>query len=134
VSFCMYGIDKRRALRDKWRIPESRLLWMSVFGVFGALVGMAVFHHKTRKKKFSIGVPLILVAEILLVCLGGWLYVKNPSEAVDVEQYLPSGYTDAETGASGNVDAENIGEVTVSESEDVWYFDGYGPRCSCDLR
>ena len=63
VVFVMYGIDKYKAIHHKWRIPETTLLGVAVIGVFGALSGMYFFRHKTRKPKFFITVPLILVLE-----------------------------------------------------------------------
>ncbi len=63
VVFGLYGIDKYKAIHHKWRIPEATLLGAAVLGVFGALCGMYLFRHKTRKPKFFITVPLILVLE-----------------------------------------------------------------------
>ena len=64
VAFMMYGIDKEKAKRGAWRIPESTLIGVAFLGgSFGAWTGMRYFHHKTRKKKFSVGIPLILVVE-----------------------------------------------------------------------
>lgn len=78
ITFIMYGIDKWKAKRNKWRVPEATLLWMAVFGgSIGAWLGIKVWHHKTMHNKFRYGVPLILFAQILLV--GGmvyWLLVK----------------------------------------------------------
>ncbi len=67
-SFVMYGIDKRRAVRGKWRIPEKTLL-LTAFGggSIGALAGMCLFHHKTRKLKFLILVPLALVLHLFIL-------------------------------------------------------------------
>ena len=62
ITIAVYGIDKRSAVRGKWRIRVSTLL-----GLAAALLGMHLFHHKTRKKKFTIGVPLMLAAQILLL-------------------------------------------------------------------
>lgn len=68
AAFCMYGIDKYKATHNKWRISEATLIMSAVIGgSIGALVGMRVFHHKTQKKKFSIGVPAILVLQIVAV-------------------------------------------------------------------
>lgn len=68
VTFFLYGIDKWKARRDKWRIEESTLLWWAAFGgSIGALLGMKAWHHKTLHKKFTIGVPAILMAQIAIV-------------------------------------------------------------------
>lgn len=67
VAFILYGVDKRRAERDEWRISEATLMTVAVIGgSLGAWLGMYVFHHKTRHKKFYIGIPLILLAQIVL--------------------------------------------------------------------
>ena len=67
--FILYGIDKRKAVRRSWRISETALLVSSIFGVIGAICGMLVFSHKTRKAKFYLTVPVILIAEMALVYL-----------------------------------------------------------------
>ena len=65
-------IDKRRAKRNLWRIPESTLMTIAALGgSFGALIGMNIFHHKTKKPLFSIGVPLLMAAHFWLTL---WLY------------------------------------------------------------
>lgn len=67
LTFLLFGIDKWKAKRDRLRIPEATLLTLAVLGgSIGALLGMAVFHHKTKHKKFTIGIPLILLAQIAL--------------------------------------------------------------------
>ena len=67
VTFFMYGIDKWKAKRTKWRIRETSLLGLAVLGgSVGAWLGMKVWHHKTLHKKFKYGVPLILIAQIAL--------------------------------------------------------------------
>lgn len=74
VAFIMYGIDKYKAKKSEWRIPESTLLWLAVLGgSVGALVGMKVWHHKTMHKKFYIGVPIILILQLALFV---WIWVK----------------------------------------------------------
>ena len=66
-TFLVYGIDKQRARSGRWRIPESRLLLLAaVGGSLGAWMGMYVFRHKTRKAKFYLGIPLILVIQCAL--------------------------------------------------------------------
>ena len=64
IVFLVYGVDKYKAVHNKWRIPETTPLIAAVFGVIGAFSGMHVFHHKTRKPKFYIGVPVIFFLEM----------------------------------------------------------------------
>lgn len=67
IAFIMYGIDKWKAQRNQWRISEKMLLFLAVIGgSAGALAGMYIFHHKTLHKKFTIGVPLILVIQVVI--------------------------------------------------------------------
>lgn len=67
----MYGIDKWKAHRKQWRISEKMLLFLAVIGgSAGALAEMYIFHHKTLHKKFTIGVPLILVIQVMIfICI-----------------------------------------------------------------
>ena len=70
VTFLLYGIDKWKAKSGQWRISEANLLWLAVIGgSIGALLGMKVWHHKTLHKKFTIGLPVILILQIVLICL-----------------------------------------------------------------
>ena len=65
VVFCVYGLDKDKAKKDKWRIPEKTLLLLAFFfGGLGAFLGMRVFHHKTKHRLFTIGVPVCLLLNI----------------------------------------------------------------------
>ena len=65
VTFFMYGIDKLKAKRSKWRISEAALLWMAVIGgSIGAWLGIKIWHHKTMHKKFKYGVPAIIILQI----------------------------------------------------------------------
>lgn len=74
VTFVMYGIDKLKAKKNWWRIPEATLLWMAVIGgTIGAWTGMKVWHHKTLHKKFKYGVPAILIVQLLLVATAIYL-------------------------------------------------------------
>lgn len=66
IAFALYGIDKRRAIKDQWRISEATLLTVSFFGAIGAVAGMKVFRHKTQKLKFKV-VYLFLVLNIVLL-------------------------------------------------------------------
>ena len=64
--FTLYGLDKLKAVRDEWRISERNLIIAAAFGAPGALIAMLLFRHKIRKPKFYIGVPLILIAELII--------------------------------------------------------------------
>ena len=67
IAFGMYGVDKQKAIRKQWRIPEAQLLAVAALGgSVGAILGMQFFHHKTRKWKFRVGVPLILAVQLIL--------------------------------------------------------------------
>ena len=68
VTFFVYGIDKFKAKKSLWRIPESTLLILAALGgSVGAYLGMKVWHHKTLHKKFSLGVPAILLLHLALL-------------------------------------------------------------------
>lgn len=68
VTFIVYGIDKYKAKKTKWRISEATLLLLAVLGgSVGAWVGMKVWHHKTMHKKFKYGIPVILLIQIALI-------------------------------------------------------------------
>lgn len=61
ITFTIYGIDKHKAKKHKWRISENMLIGLAVIGGFiGAFVGMQVFRHKTKHIKFTVGVPVIM--------------------------------------------------------------------------
>lgn len=65
IAFMVYGIDKLKAKKGKWRIPEAPMLLLAtVGGSIGAWCGMKVWHHKTMHKKFKYGVPLIIAVQI----------------------------------------------------------------------
>lgn len=68
VTFIVYGIDKYKAKKAKWRISEATLLLLAVLGgSVGAWVGIKVWHHKTMHKKFKYGIPAILLIQIALM-------------------------------------------------------------------
>ena len=68
AGFLLMLADKLKAKRGAWRIPEATLLGAAVLGgSVGALAGMYLFRHKTRHIKFTLGIPLILVAQVVLV-------------------------------------------------------------------
>lgn len=68
IGFYMMWSDKRRAKWGKWRIPENTLFVVTALGGgIGTIAGMYIFRHKTKKLKFTIGLPTILILEIILV-------------------------------------------------------------------
>lgn len=74
VTFTVYGVDKAKARRSAWRVPEKTLFLLPLLGgSVGALLGMLVFRHKTKHWYFVWGIPLILLAQIALAV---WVYFK----------------------------------------------------------
>ena len=68
ATFLLYGIDKYKAKKGKWRISETTLLTMAAIGgSVGAWAGIRLWHHKTMHKKFKYGIPLIIIMQIALV-------------------------------------------------------------------
>ena len=67
ATFFLYGIDKYKAKKNKWRISEATLLTMAAIGgSIGAWAGMRLWHHKTMHKKFKYGIPLIITFQVAL--------------------------------------------------------------------
>ena len=65
LTFLLYGIDKWKARRGKWRIPEETLIWLAIVGgSIGARLGMYLFRHKTKHKKFTLGIPAIFLIQM----------------------------------------------------------------------
>ena len=74
VTFTVYGVDKWKARRQRYRVPEKTLFLLAILGgSVGALVGMHLFHHKTRHWYFRYGIPLILLFQIVLPLLAAYL-------------------------------------------------------------
>ena len=68
LTFLLYGIDKYKAKKARWRTSEATLLMMAVIGgSIGAWAGMRLWHHKTMHKKFKYGIPLIILLQVALV-------------------------------------------------------------------
>ena len=68
IGFLMMWSDKRRAKWGKWRIPEQTLFIITALGGgIGTIAGMYTFRHKTKKLKFTIGLPVLMILEIALV-------------------------------------------------------------------
>lgn len=76
VTFIAYGIDKRKAVKNKWRIPEKTLLLLGLmFGSVGRLAGMKIFHHKTHKWYFwfctmvSFALQSVIIYHLITNCI-----------------------------------------------------------------
>ena len=70
LTFIVYGVDKWKAHRGRWRVPEASLLGLTALGgSVGAWLAMQLFRHKTQKKKFRYGVPAILVLQLMALLL-----------------------------------------------------------------
>ena len=74
-GFVLILIDKVKACKNKWRIKENTLLFISIIGgSIGELLSMLLFHHKTKKNKFIIFIPLLIIIQVII-----YLYLKNRS-------------------------------------------------------
>ena len=68
LGFFIMFIDKSRAVHKEWRIPEKTLIFISIIGgSIGMLLGMYIFRHKTKHKKFTIGIPVILLIQACIL-------------------------------------------------------------------
>ncbi len=77
LAFVLFAQDKFRARRGRWRTPEAVLLGVCLCGgALGGLLGMRLFHHKTRKGPFRVGVPLMLALQAALLL---WALRSFPS-------------------------------------------------------
>ena len=67
LSFILFGLDKYKAKKGKWRISEATLLMMAVIGgSIGAWTGMRLWHHKTMHKKFKYSIPVIIILQVAI--------------------------------------------------------------------
>lgn len=68
ITFIVYGIDKYKARKGKWRILENSLLLLAVIGgSIGAWLGIKIWHHKTMHKKFCYGIPLVILVQVAIL-------------------------------------------------------------------
>ncbi|MCR4690609.1 MAG: DUF1294 domain-containing protein [Lachnospiraceae bacterium] len=75
IGFALMGIDKTKARKRAWRIPESTLFLFALFGgSIGSIAGMFFFRHKTKHWYFVVGMPLILILQIVALVL----FLKMP--------------------------------------------------------
>ena len=127
LAFCLYGLDKSAAIKQKQRIPNRVLLLIAVIGgSLGALAGMYTFRHKTKKWYYTITVPVLLVIQIttavlLLNSCGGASYTQiSQDEAMQMMQeqtdYLivdvrrPDEYAEGHIAGAINVPNEEIND------------------------
>lgn len=89
TGLILMGMDKLKARRRRFRIPERTLFIIALlFGSIGIFVGMYIFHHKTKKPRFYIGIPAIMAAQILLtgaIYLWNKVQMERPAQAVQQE-------------------------------------------------
>ncbi|MDY6328413.1 MAG: DUF1294 domain-containing protein [Lachnospiraceae bacterium] len=96
IAFAMMGIDKRKAIKRRWRIPEKSLFLSAILGgSIGAIAGMQLFRHKTKHTKFVIGMPAILILQIVIIVAisttGCGKSSNNNGSSVDKTVYEISG-------------------------------------------
>lgn len=73
IGFLIMYIDKKKAKNGSWRIPENTIFVVTAIGGgIGTIAGMYKFRHKTKKKIFTIGLPFLLIMDILLVI---WYFI-----------------------------------------------------------
>jgi uncharacterized membrane protein YsdA (DUF1294 family) len=79
VTFILYGVDKGKAKKGRWRIPEKTLLlFAACFGGLGAFLGMKIFRHKTKHTSFKILVPTFMIIQFILIAAGVYfLYIRH---------------------------------------------------------
>lgn len=72
AALLLYGLDKQYAQKKRWRIPEATLIGIAaLYGALGAFLGMRIFRHKTKHRKFTVTVPILLILQIAfaVVCV-----------------------------------------------------------------
>ena len=78
AGFLQMGADKRKAIRNAWRIPEARLFLCALLGgSLGSILGMYVFHHKTKHWYFVWGMPAIMILQLAAILLGIHLFLQH---------------------------------------------------------
>lgn len=67
IGYVIMGIDKRKSLKDKWRVKEKSLFTIAfIGGASGMLLGMRNFHHKTKKPMFKVGIPMLTILNMVV--------------------------------------------------------------------
>ena len=78
LSFLIFGVDKAKATKNKWRIPEKYLFMITFFGgSIGSLLAMRQFRHKTQKSDFLSVIYLIIIIQILIISFVTYHYFKS---------------------------------------------------------
>ena len=115
AAFTLYGLDKSFAVKHKWRISEAMLILVACLGgAPGAGLGMLVFHHKTKKKKFRVTIPILIGVFILLN--GFFLYQNYRLVVTEYEFRSPK--------VSASMDGYVI--VQISDLHNQWFGFGEG--------
>ncbi len=77
ITYIVFAIDKRRAVRGKWRIPESTLFGLALLGgSIGGMLAMQICRHKTKHWSFRLGLPMILLMQVIAFCFVRKLMLK----------------------------------------------------------
>lgn len=76
VVFGLYAADKMKAKKGVWRTPEIKLMTAGAVGIIGALLGMVVCHHKTKKPLFAVGLPIIFFVEAALAAIVYFKFIR----------------------------------------------------------
>ena len=73
IAFAAFGLDKYKAKTDRWRTKEKTLFLFAILGGgIGAFWGMQVFRHKTKHTQFVVGIPLIMIIQLILIAFVVW--------------------------------------------------------------
>lgn len=116
TGFVSMGIDKQKAKKGVWRIPERTLFTIAIVGgSLGSILGMQIFRHKTKHKQFVIGMPVILV---LQVCLTGLvLYRTQPKETTRTDFGMGTVITEVIYGKDGETVTDGIHQCLTELEE-----------------
>lgn len=114
AGFMLFYIDKKRAVTDKYRISEKALISVSILGgSVGGMLAMRIFHHKTRKKKFKIGIPTIMCVQFAMIIAILFVFIIN-SYVTNFSKpylYLPQEKVDAVIIPGARVHGKTVSKV-----------------------